>query len=102
MPSPARSQRLSDGDLQDEHEAVWKDVNYGPIKQYPDFKFSNTWNSSCLLPDFWNQDGTPVTAVSDPDEPTAHNRASDRGCYESEFDHYGGALLTSWGGKSAS
>ncbi|KAL8279670.1 hypothetical protein RQP46_007983 [Phenoliferia psychrophenolica] len=62
-----------------EHDATWKQVEFGPIKQYPDFTWSNTKNDSCVLPQFWQEDGTRVT-----DGPALHT-----GCYESEFDHYG-------------
>ncbi|KAL8283489.1 hypothetical protein RQP46_005592 [Phenoliferia psychrophenolica] len=68
-----------------EHDAVWKPATYGPITQYPDFAWSNVKNSSCVLPDFYNQDGTKVTTCEGETEcPTTHT-----GCYDSEFDHYG-------------
>ena len=66
-----------------EHKAVWKTggIEYSQIKQYPDFSWSNEYNESCRLPQFWNQDGTPILADTMPVDQV--------GCYDSEFDHYG-------------
>jgi len=66
-----------------EHKAVWKTsaAQYTTIDQYPDFSWSNVYDPSCVLPQFWNQDGTPILA---PDIP-----ANFTGCYDSEFDQYG-------------
>jgi len=38
-----------------EHQAVWK-----TDRQYLDFSFTNTYNSSCTYPQFWGDNGLPV------------------------------------------
>ncbi|KAJ3781651.1 glycoside hydrolase family 13 and glycosyltransferase family 5 protein [Lentinula aff. detonsa] len=47
--------------------------------EYKDFQIINTRNTSCLLPQFWNDDGTLLTNLS----------SSTPGCLESDFDQYG-------------
>lgn len=42
----------------------------------PPLQYNNTWNSSCQLPTFWQDDGTIQPESSD-------------GCYASDFDQYG-------------
>lgn len=61
-----------------EYDAVWKLPTYVPwgIEEYPDFKFSNDYNSTCDYPTFWLDDGTTVESGA-------------VGCYNSEFDQYG-------------
>ncbi|KAN0123743.1 glycosyltransferase [Russula decolorans] len=61
-----------------EHDAVWKLPTYYPwdFNEYKDFQIDNTRNTSCVLPQFWNDDGTVITLQTN-------------GCLESEFDHYG-------------
>lgn len=62
----------------DEYEAVWKLPPYAPwgLDTYPDWTFTNTYNSSCEFPVFWQEDGTIV-------------QVDHVGCYASEFDQYG-------------
>ncbi|KAF7294911.1 Modular protein with glycoside hydrolase family 13 and glycosyltransferase family 5 domains [Mycena indigotica] len=61
-----------------EHNAVWKNPKYVPwnFTQYRDFNLVNTRNTSCVMPDFWNDDATRVVLETN-------------GCLESDFDHYG-------------
>ncbi|KAJ7063334.1 modular protein with glycoside hydrolase family 13 and glycosyltransferase family 5 domains [Mycena amicta] len=61
-----------------EHNAVWKDPKYTPwnFTKYRDFSLINERNTSCVMPDFWNDDGTRVVLDTD-------------GCLESDFDQYG-------------
>ncbi|KAF8212206.1 glycoside hydrolase family 13 and glycosyltransferase family 5 protein [Mycena galopus ATCC 62051] len=61
-----------------EHNGVWKNPAYIPwnFTEYRDFTVDNERNLSCVLPQFWNDNGTVI-------EITAN------GCLESEFDHYG-------------
>ncbi|BFZ58455.1 Cell wall alpha-1,3-glucan synthase ags1 [Savitreella phatthalungensis] len=54
-----------------EHDAEWKTEQV-----YPDFRFTNSWNSSCTMPMFWGDDGGPVAIEV-------------AGCYSSDFDQYG-------------
>ncbi|KAG8699976.1 Cell wall alpha-1,3-glucan synthase ags1, partial [Ceratobasidium sp. 394] len=62
----------------DEYETVWKKPRYSPwnLEEYPDFKISQEYNSTCTLPVMWLDSGIiePVDKV---------------GCYASEFDQYG-------------
>ncbi|KAI0950602.1 hypothetical protein AcV7_009015 [Taiwanofungus camphoratus] len=62
-----------------EYEGVWKKPLYVPwgFEEYADFAVDNTYNSSCQLPVFWNDDGSQ------------QNVSWSGGCYESEFDQYG-------------
>ncbi|WVQ83663.1 hypothetical protein IAT38_005806 [Cryptococcus sp. DSM 104549] len=62
----------------DEHKAEWKLPTYAPwgFQEYPDFKFTNTYNDTCEYPTFWLDDGT----IYDPGK---------TGCYASDFDQYG-------------
>ncbi|KAJ7774879.1 modular protein with glycoside hydrolase family 13 and glycosyltransferase family 5 domains [Mycena metata] len=61
-----------------EHNAVWKNPAYVPwnFTQYRDFTLINERNTSCVMPDFWNDDGTRVVIETN-------------GCLESDFDQYG-------------
>jgi alpha-1,3-glucan synthase len=61
-----------------EHDAVWKDPTYYPwdFNTYKDFNISNTRNTSCVLPKFWENDGTVVNVTTN-------------GCLASDFDQYG-------------
>ncbi|KAJ7172450.1 modular protein with glycoside hydrolase family 13 and glycosyltransferase family 5 domains [Mycena filopes] len=61
-----------------EHNAVWKNPAYVPwnFTEYRDFSLINERNTSCVMPDFWNDDGTRVVLDTN-------------GCLESDFDHYG-------------
>ncbi|KAI0006163.1 glycoside hydrolase family 13/glycosyltransferase family 5 protein [Russula compacta] len=61
-----------------EHPAVWKVPEYAPwgFEEYQDFQIDNTRNTSCVMPEFWNDDGTVITLQTN-------------GCLESDFDHYG-------------
>lgn len=38
-----------------EHDAEWKTE-----QTYPDFTFTNAWNSNCTMPPFWLDNGGPV------------------------------------------
>ncbi|KAK2466883.1 hypothetical protein APHAL10511_001141 [Amanita phalloides] len=62
-----------------EYQALWKHPNYMPwnFTEYRDFQVINERNTSCVLPDFWGDDGTPVPGIR-----------SD-GCLMSEFDQFG-------------
>ncbi len=56
-----------------EHKVLYRD----PSRQYADFTFGNTYNTTCAYPRFWLADGFPVgTDVTD----------QLTGCYDSEFD----------------
>lgn len=61
-----------------EYPAYWKHPEHAPwgLTQYQDFSFSNSFNSTCTLPDFWDDDGSTV-------------EVQQTGCYASEFDQYG-------------
>ena len=61
-----------------EYDTVWKLPPYAPwgFDEYPDFKISNNFNSSCTLPQFWLDTGEPIDVTHD-------------GCYASEFDQFG-------------
>ncbi|KAI9466337.1 glycoside hydrolase family 13 and glycosyltransferase family 5 protein [Lactarius psammicola] len=61
-----------------EHDAVWKHPRYSPwgFDEYQDFQIVNTRNTSCVLPKFWDSDGTVITLQTN-------------GCLESDFDQYG-------------
>ncbi|KAJ7219301.1 modular protein with glycoside hydrolase family 13 and glycosyltransferase family 5 domains, partial [Mycena pura] len=61
-----------------EHNAVWKNPKYIPwnFTEYRDFSLINERNTSCVMPDFWNEDGTRILLDTD-------------GCLESDFDQYG-------------
>ncbi|QRW14378.1 alpha-1,3-glucan synthase [Ceratobasidium sp. AG-Ba] len=62
----------------DEYNTVWKKPRYSPwsIEEYPDFKISNDYNSTCTLPVMWEDSGEIVSIDK-------------VGCYASEFDQYG-------------
>ncbi|KAF8274895.1 modular protein with glycoside hydrolase family 13 and glycosyltransferase family 5 domains [Lactarius quietus] len=61
-----------------EHDTVWKKPSMVPwgFDEYKDFQIDNTRNTSCVLPQFWNDDGTVITLQTN-------------GCLESDFDQYG-------------
>ncbi|KAK7014847.1 modular protein with glycoside hydrolase family 13 and glycosyltransferase family 5 domains [Favolaschia claudopus] len=61
-----------------EHNAVWKNPRYVPwnFTEYRDFSLINERNTSCVMPDFWNDDGTRIVLDTN-------------GCLESDFDQYG-------------
>ncbi|KAF8306355.1 glycoside hydrolase family 13 and glycosyltransferase family 5 protein [Clavulina sp. PMI_390] len=62
----------------DEYATQWKKPSYAPwgIDTYQDFSIGSDFNSSCNLPNFWNDSGAQIV-VSHP------------GCLTSEFDAYG-------------
>ncbi|KAJ3818641.1 glycoside hydrolase family 13 and glycosyltransferase family 5 protein [Lentinula raphanica] len=66
-----------------EYEAEYLNPSYIPwnFTDYKDFEISNTRNTSCVLPQFWNDDGTLLANVS--------SQAPLPGCLESDFDQYG-------------
>ncbi|TFK42547.1 hypothetical protein BDQ12DRAFT_281172 [Crucibulum laeve] len=61
-----------------EYNAVYKTPNYMPwnFTEYRDFSTSNERNSSCKMPNFWEDSGTVVKVESN-------------GCMNSDFDQYG-------------
>ncbi|KAI0035090.1 glycoside hydrolase family 13 and glycosyltransferase family 5 protein [Vararia minispora EC-137] len=61
-----------------EYQAVWKRPNYVPwgFETYADFAINNTWNASCQMPVFWDDNGQQISLQAN-------------GCYESDFDQYG-------------
>ncbi len=61
-----------------EYNGVWKDPAYTPwnFSTYLDFEIVNERNASCVLPNFWQDNGTQVFVQAN-------------GCYESDFDQYG-------------
>ncbi|KAE9411209.1 modular protein with glycoside hydrolase family 13 and glycosyltransferase family 5 domains [Gymnopus androsaceus JB14] len=61
-----------------EYDAEWLKPGYIPwnFTEYKDFQISNVRNTSCVLPQFWNEDGTIVNVTSN-------------GCLESDYDQYG-------------
>ncbi|KAF5383368.1 hypothetical protein D9757_008432 [Collybiopsis confluens] len=61
-----------------EYDGEWLKPGYIPwnFTEYKDFQISNIRNDSCILPQFWNDDGTIVNVTT-------------RGCHESDFDQYG-------------
>jgi alpha-1,3-glucan synthase len=59
-----------------EHEVAWRD----PKRQYLDFSFGNTYNTTCEYPRFWLETGYLVGDDV---------RSKMKGCYNSEFDQYG-------------
>ncbi|KAF8964043.1 modular protein with glycoside hydrolase family 13 and glycosyltransferase family 5 domains [Flammula alnicola] len=61
-----------------EYNAVWKNPNYIPwnFTEYRDFQIGNDRNTSCVMPTFWQDDGTVVTVEAN-------------GCLASNFDQYG-------------
>ncbi|KAH9946048.1 glycoside hydrolase family 13 and glycosyltransferase family 5 protein [Epithele typhae] len=63
----------------DEHGVVWKNPEYAPwnFSTYKDFEFGNTRNKSCVLPVFWDEDGT------------IYDSGYTNGCLDSDFDQYG-------------
>ena len=63
-----------------EHDYVYKHPPRMPwgFDEYADFTPSNDWNSSCVLPRFWGDDG---------ERDQVENPAN--GCKASEFDQYG-------------
>ncbi|EJD02308.1 modular protein with glycoside hydrolase family 13 and glycosyltransferase family 5 domains [Fomitiporia mediterranea MF3/22] len=62
----------------DEYDAVWKKPSYTPwdFETYKDFSFGNGHNSSCVMPQFWWENGTQLTITTN-------------GCKASDFDQYG-------------
>ncbi|KAH9484208.1 Cell wall alpha-1,3-glucan synthase mok13 [Psilocybe cubensis] len=61
-----------------EYKAVWKKPNYIPwnFSEYRDFQIGNERNTSCVMPKFWEDDGTVV-------------KVETNGCMASDFDQYG-------------
>ncbi|KAF9053716.1 modular protein with glycoside hydrolase family 13 and glycosyltransferase family 5 domains [Hymenopellis radicata] len=61
-----------------EYSTVYKKPAYMPwgFDEYADFNISNTRNTSCELPTFWDDAGETVTVETN-------------GCMESDFDQYG-------------
>ncbi|CAK5276043.1 unnamed protein product [Mycena citricolor] len=61
-----------------EHDVVYKTPKYLPwnFTQYRDFTLSNVRNTSCVMPNFYDDSGAPVTLQTN-------------GCLESDFDQYG-------------
>ena len=55
-------------------------VEWVTDRQYADFSFGNTWNDTCNYPDFWYENGFPLTTMGVQDL---------NGCYNSDFDQYG-------------
>ncbi|KAF8825486.1 hypothetical protein HHX47_DHR6000210 [Lentinula edodes] len=62
-----------------EYDAEYLKPGYIPwnFTDYKDFQISNDRNTSCVLPQFWNDDGTLIVNITS------------NGCLESDFDHYG-------------
>ena len=58
---------------------MWKRPKYAPwgFETYQDFAITNERNSSCVLPDFWDETGVEL------------NITTTNGCMNSEFDQYG-------------
>ncbi|KAG6819041.1 hypothetical protein H0H93_016019, partial [Arthromyces matolae] len=65
-----------------EYPAMWKNPAFIPwnFTQYRDFDIINERNSSCVLPTFWDQNGTTVPLDAS---------VLSLGCLESDFDQYG-------------
>ena len=63
----------------DEYDAVWKRPDYAPwgFETYQDFTITNSRNTSCELPVFWDETGIQL------------NITTSDGCMASEFDQYG-------------
>jgi hypothetical protein len=61
-------------------EASQYNVEWVTERQYADFSFSNTWNDTCDFPNFWYEDGYPLTSQG------VQNL---HGCYNSDFDQFG-------------
>ncbi|KAJ5998275.1 hypothetical protein N7451_006085 [Penicillium sp. IBT 35674x] len=55
-------------------------VEWVTDRQYADFSFGNTWNDTCDYPNFWYENGYPLTTMG------VQNL---NGCYDSDFDQYG-------------
>ncbi|KAJ5797273.1 uncharacterized protein N7503_006569 [Penicillium pulvis] len=55
-------------------------VEWVTDRQYADFSFGNTWNDTCDYPNFWYENGYPLTTMG------VQNL---NGCYNSDFDQYG-------------
>jgi alpha-1,3-glucan synthase len=55
-------------------------VQYKSSRQYVDFSFGDTYNSSCKYPQFYNETGYPVDSY-------VYDEL--KGCYNSDFDQYG-------------
>jgi len=58
-----------------EYQAEWRGDRH-----YLDFAFSNTYNTTCQYPRFWDESGYTITESTNP------NIAQLKGCYDSEFD----------------
>lgn len=56
-----------------EHEVIYRDSS----RQYSDFKYGNSYNTTCSYPTFWLESGFPVG-------PDVTDQLT--GCYDSEFD----------------
>lgn len=56
------------------------EVQWVTDRQYADFSFGNDYNESCNYPQFWDEEGFPLT-----DEGVEQLN----GCYNSDFDQYG-------------
>lgn len=66
-----------------EHKVLYRD----PSRQYTDFSFGNTYNTTCTYPRFWLENGFPVgTDVTD----------QLTGCYDSEFDQVSRRHPSGW------
>ncbi|KAJ5949119.1 hypothetical protein N7454_000703 [Penicillium verhagenii] len=61
-------------------KAAEYDVEWVTDRQYADFSFGNTWNDTCNYPNFWYENGYPLTTMGVQDL---------SGCYNSDFDQYG-------------
>lgn len=66
----------------EEHQVQWKSDRH-----YWDFETGNSYNKTCDYPPFWNETGYPIDAE-------VVNQMV--GCYNSEFDQYGGYLVASF------
>ncbi|KAL4965240.1 alpha-1,3-glucan synthase Ags3 [Aspergillus stella-maris] len=56
------------------------EVQWVTDRQYADFQFGNEYNESCSYPNFWGEDGYPLTDSGVEEL---------KGCYNSDFDQYG-------------
>lgn len=61
-----------------EYPTVWKSPRYTPwnFSEYQDFEIGNQRDPQCVLPHFWQDDGTVVDIETN-------------GCLDSDFDQYG-------------
>ncbi|KAL3474030.1 hypothetical protein BJX99DRAFT_232288 [Aspergillus californicus] len=56
------------------------EVQWVTDRQYADFQFGNEYNETCSYPNFWSEEGYPLTTDGVEDL---------KGCYNSDFDQYG-------------